>query len=69
MRNELAGAFLCDTIVPMLNEWYRASELTADRAGYLCSKDMEAIAILAWPTTTLHNTSSYIATTPPQPHA
>ena len=46
MRNELAGAFLCDTIVPMLNEWYRASELTADRAGYLCSKDMEAIAKL-----------------------
>lgn len=42
-RAELLGPIVTDLIDVPLNRWYRTSEFTADRAGYLCCKDMKAI--------------------------
>ena len=42
-RAELMGPIVTDLIDVPLNRWYRTSEFTADRAGYLCCKDMKAI--------------------------
>lgn len=44
--NELVGAIANGTLAIPLNEWYRVSELSADRAGYLCSRNIEAITAL-----------------------
>ena len=42
-RAELLGPIVTDFIDVPLNRWYRTSEFTADRAGYLCCKDMSTI--------------------------
>ena len=42
-RVELLGPIVTDLIDVPLNRWYRTSEFTADRAGYLCCKDINAI--------------------------
>ena len=42
-RVELLGPIVTDLIDVPLNRWYRISEFTADRAGYLCCKDICAI--------------------------
>lgn len=42
-RVELLGPIVTDLIDVPLNLWYRTSEFTADRAGYLCCKDMNSI--------------------------
>lgn len=42
-RAELLGPIVTDLIDVPLNRWYRTSEFTADRAGYLCCKDLKAI--------------------------
>lgn len=42
-RVELLGPIVTDLIDVPLNRWYRTSEFTADRAGYLCCKDMSTI--------------------------
>lgn len=42
-RVELLGPIVTDLIDVPLNLWYRTSEFTADRAGYLCCKDMSTI--------------------------
>lgn len=45
-RVELLGPIVTDLIDVPLNRWYRTSEFTADRAGYLCCKDMSTIRAL-----------------------
>lgn len=40
---ELLGPIVTEIFDVPLNRWYRTSEFTADRAGYLCCKDMRAI--------------------------
>ena len=42
-RVELLGPIVTDLIDVPLNRWYRTSEFTADRAGYLCCKNMNTI--------------------------
>lgn len=42
-RIELLGPIVSDLIDVPLNRWYRTSEFTADRAGFLCCRDMNAI--------------------------
>lgn len=42
-RAELLGPIVTDLIDAPLNRWYRTSEFTADRAGYLCCRDIELI--------------------------
>lgn len=42
-RAELLGPIVTDLIDVPLNRWYRTSEFTADRAGYLCCGDMTVI--------------------------
>ena len=42
-RVELLGPIVTDLIDVPLNRWYRTSEFTADRAGFLCCKDMNII--------------------------
>lgn len=42
-RVELLGPIVTDFIDVPLNRWYRTSEFTADRAGYLCCKNMNVI--------------------------
>lgn len=42
-RVELLSPIVTDLIDVPLNRWYRTSEFTADRAGYLCCKDMSTI--------------------------
>lgn len=42
-RVELLGPIVNDLVDVPLNRWYRTSEFTADRAGYICSKDMVTI--------------------------
>lgn len=45
-RVELLGPIVTDLIDVPLNRWYRTSEFTADRAGYLCCKDINTIRSL-----------------------
>ena len=45
-RTELLGPIVTDLIDIPLNRMYRTSEFTADRAGFLCCKDMCTIRIL-----------------------
>ena len=40
---ELLGPIITDIVDIPLNRWYRTSEFTADRAGFLCCQDMNAI--------------------------
>lgn len=42
-KNELLGPMVSDMFEVELNGWYRTSEFTADRAGYLCCGEMETI--------------------------
>lgn len=42
-KNELLGPIVFDMIDVPLNRWYRTSEFTADRAGYLCCEDINSI--------------------------
>lgn len=42
-RVELLGPIVTDLIDVPLNRWYRISEFTADRAGYLCCKKTTVI--------------------------
>lgn len=41
--SEIFGPLLLDTIEVPLNRWCRRSEFNADRAGFLCSQDMDAV--------------------------
>lgn len=41
--SEILGPILMDTIEVPLKRWCRQSEFNADRAGYLCCKDIDAI--------------------------
>lgn len=45
-KSEILGSVVSDIIDVPLNEWYRCSEITADRAGYLCCKNMDEIEML-----------------------
>lgn len=45
-RTELLGSLVTDLIEVPLNRWYRISEFTADRAGYLCCLNMDSIKSL-----------------------
>ncbi len=45
-RVELLGPIVNDIVDVPLNRWYRTSEFTADRAGYLCCEDMQGIKSL-----------------------
>lgn len=42
-RAELLGPIVTDLIDVPLNRWYRTSEFTADRAGFLCCRDIDTI--------------------------
>lgn len=42
-RAELLGPIVNDMVDVPLNRWYRTSEFSADRAGYLCCMDIETI--------------------------
>lgn len=44
--NEILASFVNDFLEVPLNRWYRESEFTADRAGYLCCQDIDSIAAL-----------------------
>mgnify|MGYP002624503853 CR=1 FL=1 len=43
---ELLGPIVTDLIDVPLNRWYRTSEFTADRAGYLCCGDISVVSHL-----------------------
>lgn len=45
-RSEIMGSLLSGLIDVPLNRWYRNSEFTADRAGYLCCPDINVITAL-----------------------
>lgn len=45
-KNEVVGTIVADIIELPLKEWCRACEYTADRAGYLCCGDMNAVISL-----------------------
>lgn len=45
-RNEVFGVAVADLIEVPLNEWYQCAEYTADRAGYLCCRNMDAVRSL-----------------------
>ena len=45
-RAELLGPIITDIVDVPLNRWYRTSEFTADRAGFFCCQDMNAIISL-----------------------
>lgn len=42
-RAELLGPIITDIVDMPLNRWYRTSEITADRAGFLCCQDINTI--------------------------
>lgn len=42
-KSEILGTIVSDMIEVPLNQWCRANEYTADRAGYLCCKNMDSI--------------------------
>lgn len=45
-KSEFFGPLVSDLIDVPLNQWYRCTEYTADRAGYLCCKDIEVVKSL-----------------------
>lgn len=45
-RSEIMGSLLSGLIDVPLSRWYRNSEFTADRAGYLCCPDINVITAL-----------------------
>ncbi|MBQ9230627.1 MAG: M48 family metalloprotease [Prevotella sp.] len=42
-RSEILGGIISDFIEVPLNNWYKSSEFSADRAGYLCCRDIKCI--------------------------
>ena len=42
-KSEVVGPLVLDFIDVPLNNWYRCAEYTADRAGYLCCRNMKEI--------------------------
>lgn len=42
-KHEILGSIVSDTIEVPLNQWYRCSEYTADRAGLICCKDINVV--------------------------
>lgn len=42
-KSEILGPVVSDVIEMPLNQWYRCTEYTADRAGYLCCKSMKDV--------------------------
>lgn len=45
-RSEIFGEVLTELVDMPLFRWYRESEFTADRAGYLCCNDLSVVKIL-----------------------
>ncbi len=45
-KSGIIGSIVSDLIEVPLNQWYRCAEYTADRAGFLCCRDMEPIMML-----------------------
>ena len=45
-KSEILGPIVSDIIEIPLNQWFRCAEYTADRAGYLCCKDIKSIETL-----------------------
>ena len=42
-KSEILGPIVSDLVEVPLNQWYRCTEYTADRAGLICCKDIEAV--------------------------
>lgn len=42
-KSEVLGPIVSDLVEVPLNQWYRCTEYTADRAGLMCCKDMKDI--------------------------
>lgn len=42
-KSEILGPIVSDLVEVPLNQWYRCAEYTADRAGLICCKDIEAV--------------------------
>lgn len=42
-KSEIIGPMISDMIEVPLNQWYRCAEYTADRAGLICCKDINAV--------------------------
>lgn len=42
-KHEVLGPIVADTIDVPLNQWHQCAEYTADRAGFLCCKDIASI--------------------------
>lgn len=42
-KSDVLGAVVSDMIEIPLNEWYRCSEFTSDRAGLICCRNMEYV--------------------------
>lgn len=57
--NEILASFVNDFLEVPLNRWFRESEFTADRAGYLCCQDLEAIKLLFMKLGMIENVSAY----------
>ena len=45
-KSEVLGNIVSDMIEVPLNQWHRCTEITADRAGYLCCKNVNEIDML-----------------------
>ena len=45
-KSEILGSIISDSILVPLKRWSKQSEFNADRAGYLCCKDIDAIKSL-----------------------
>ncbi len=45
-KSEIIGSIVSDIIDVPLNQWFRCTEYTADRAGYICCGDKDTILIL-----------------------
>ncbi len=45
-KSEVLGSIISDMIEVPLNQWYRCAEYTADRAGYICCKDISHVISL-----------------------
>ena len=42
-KSEILGPIVSDLIEVPLNQWYRCSEYTADRAGLMCTRNIKFI--------------------------
>ena len=45
-KSDFLGPIVSDLIDIPLSQWYRCAEYTADRAGYLCCKNIESIKMI-----------------------